>query len=180
MKKSILITTLLAASTVFGTLVSPFKNWRDLIDNSPDIVIARCNATLGFTPPGIAPKMQLYPQADIEVMSVLKGGTKPGLSHLSSFYKPYQGELFVVFATHMILGTNSWYNANEEYKIIPLNQNFRVSDLKGKTFDEQIQLILASRLKDLNAEIARNNEEKARLMQGLKNETTNTPTVNEH
>lgn len=165
----------------FGTLIDRFKGWSYLIDNSPDIVIARCTATLGFTPPDVAPKMQLYPQADIEVISILKGATKPGLSRLSSFYSPYQGELFVIFGSYMTSGTNSWYNANEEYKIVPLNRHFRLSDLNGKTLDEQIQIILASRINDLKNEIAQDNEEKERLKQGLKNKvSTNAPAINKH
>ncbi len=181
MKRNTLILILLAmVGSVFATLVSPFRSWSNLVDNSPDIIIARCNATPGFTLPGISPRMEIYPQTDVEVVSVLKGNTKCGSSRLSSFYNPYQGELFVAFSTYMTLGTNSWYNANEEYKIIPLNSDFRISDLDGKTLDEQIQLILASRLKDLNDEIARDNEEIYRLNQGLKpgvGASTNTPTT---
>jgi hypothetical protein len=47
--------------------------------------------------------------------------------------------------------------------VIPLNHDFIISDLSGKTLNEQIQLILDSRLKDLNDEIAQDNDEKNRL-----------------
>ena len=185
MKKTILLVLMLATSAVFGTIIDHFRGWNDLVDGSPNIVIARCTATPGFTPPGVTPKLTMVVGggsiSDIEVISVLKGDTKPGLSQLMSFYKPFQGEVFAIFATRILpIGTNSYYSANEDYKIIPLNSDFQTSDLNGKTLDEQIQLILASRLKDLNGEIARDNEEKERLKQGLKNEngaSTNSATT---
>jgi hypothetical protein len=173
MKKHISIILLLAVTwTAFGLYINYFKSWSNLIDGSPDIVIARCTATPDFTPPGVKPKMVDIVGggwlSDIEVISVLKGKTKPSLSHLISFYKPHQGELFVAFANYTMSGTNSLYSANEGYQVIPLNSDFRISDLNGKTLDEQIQLILKSRLKDLDDEITRDNEEKQRLESGLK------------
>lgn len=187
MKRFIFTGILLAVTgTVFGTLIDHFRGWNDLIDGSPNIVIARCTRTPGFIPPGVAPKMTIVEGggwvSDIEVISVLKGSTKTGPSQLMSDYKPYQGEFLAIFASRMLtVGTNSCYSANEDYKIVPLNSDFRISDLNGKTLDEQIQLIFASRLKDLNDEIKRDNEEKTRLKQGMKNTTsTNAPTFHGH
>jgi hypothetical protein len=151
-----------------------FLGWNDLIDGSPSIVIARCTMTPGFIPPGVTPTMTIVEGggrvSDIEVISVLKGNTKTGPAQLMSFYKPCQGELFAIFAARILtVATNSYYSANEDYKIIPLNADFPVGELKGKTRNEQIQIILAARLKDLKEETARNNEETERLRQGLKN-----------
>ena len=182
MKKKILIMLLLAITGLtFGVIIDTFRSWNDLMETSPDIIIARCTATPDFTPPGVTPKLVFNFGggciSDIEVLSVLKGDTKPGLSQLMSFYKPHQGELFTIISSRILtIGTNSYYSANEDYKIIPLNPDFQTSILNGKTLDEQIQMILTSRLKDLNDETARDNAEIERLKQGLKNNvSTNAP-----
>jgi hypothetical protein len=181
MKKYASIITLLAIIGVtFGTPINRFSNWNNLINSSRDIIIAQCTATPDFfAQSSVTPRFVTNIgggwTSDVNVITILKGNTKIGLSKLSSFYKPYQGELFVVFATSGRIGTNSVYVANEEYQIIPLNHNFQISSLNEKTLEEKIQLIFKTRLKDLNDEIARDNAEKTRLQEGLKPATSTTP-----
>jgi hypothetical protein len=106
---------------------------------------------------------------------VLKGNTKIGLAKMTSRHRPSQGEE-LLFANYLTSGTNAWYVATEGYRVIPLNHDFNINELNGKTLDEQIQLIFKSRLKDLDNEIARDKEEKARLEQGIINNVlTNAP-----
>jgi hypothetical protein len=185
-KISLTIVLLASAIATFGTIIDHFRGWSELINSSPDVVIARCTATPDFfaqssDTPRFIENIGGGWTSDIDVISILKGNTKTGLSKLSSFYKPYQGELFVIFSTRILtVGTNSCYSANEDYKIIPLNSDFRINDLNGKTLDEQIQLILKSRLKDLDDEIARDNQEKVRLQEGLKAPTSTNDIITIH
>jgi hypothetical protein len=167
----LLFTTGVVAYAVFFT---KFTSWDDLVEQSPDIIIARCTGTVGtFKPEGATPQKttvitdNIVP-SDIEVVSVLKGNTKPGLSHIRSGYWPHQNELFLVFANYRSDQYYSGYAAIEDYRVIPLSRDFRTNELVGKTLNEQIQLILNGRLKDLNDELTRNNEEKLRLEQGFK------------
>jgi hypothetical protein len=167
MKKQIIISTLiLATGTAFSQIFTPFAGWDYLTERSPEIVIARCTTTP--QPAGI---INSVIESDIEVVSVLKGSTKSGMSHMRSWYWPKQDDRFLMFANFY---SNNGYTAVESYQIVPLNRSFQTNDLAGKTLKKQVQLVLDRRLKDVKVEITRNNEEKARLEQEL-NKGTNAP-----
>lgn len=162
MKKHIIITTLLVATgAVVAQIFTPFSSWDYLTEHSRDIIIARCTTTP--QPTGVTNGII---ESDIEVISILKGSTKLGMSHMQSWYHPYQGERFLIFANFY---SNSAYTAVESYQIVPLNRDFRTNDLAGKTLKEQIQIILNNRLKDLIDELARDNEEKLWLETTMSN-----------
>lgn len=169
MKKYILLFALIAAATTMATLVDKFKGWNELIERSPDIVIARCVA-----PPTAAQTKKATiiingsVPSDIEVIAVLKGTTVPGSSRLLSSYRPRQGEQFLLFASYRNDTSFIGYNAVEEYRVVPLNHFFQTNMLAGKTLEQKIEWILQSRLRDLNEELERGQEEKQRLEEGIK------------
>lgn len=170
----------ITATSASALLLAPFTSWDDLVERSPDIIIARCIATEDLLEP---PPTSIYPNvfnSDIQVISVLKGNSMPGMSHLVSTYFPYRGEYFAAFATYSTVRTNSVYVATEEYRIVPLIHFHGAGEFAGKTLNQQIQLILKERLIYLNDELAKGNEEKKRLEEGLKTPievTTNSPPV---
>jgi hypothetical protein len=170
MKKILFIGLFFAtAATVFAALMSDFRSWDDLIGWSPDIVIAKCIPS----PPDNSVKKPLATidnvnYSDIEVISVLKGNTKPGQSRMASQYCPCDGEQFLLFAEY---GSNQFYRgytAMEEYRVVPINNYFQTNQLSGKTLYGQIQLLLSNRLSDINEEVKRDNEEKNRIQEFLK------------
>ena len=166
MKNNIAITALFAI--VYGALAIPvgeFKSLSDLTDQSPEIIIARCTGTLDFISASNNATVVVdgMIHSDIEVVFVLKGNSKTGMSQMASQYWPYRGEYFLVLANNEKDQFNSGYTAVERYRVISLSHNFMINQLAGKTSKEQIQLILNSRLKDLNSEIARDNEERQRI-----------------
>jgi hypothetical protein len=168
-KLSLIVAVLVIANITFGTLIDQFRGWNDLIDKSHDIIIAKCTATLGTTKPekltiiidGVIP-------SDIQVISVLKGNTKVGPSHMASQYWPYQGEKFLLFANYRNDQYYTGYNAVEAYRVIPLNRHFQTNELSGKSLNEQIQLMLSQRLADINDELQRDTDEKKRIEEGFK------------
>jgi len=174
---TILLTTIVAAVAI---PVTKFKSWDDLISKSPEIIVARCIATVDFN--SASNKTPIITDgmigSDIEVVSVLKGNSKLGLSHMTSQHWPYCGEYLLVFANNQKDQFNTGYTAIEDYRVIPINRFFQTNDLSGKVLDEQIQLILNGRLKTLNEELARANEEKLRLETGLKKEHIGTSLSN--
>jgi hypothetical protein len=152
------------AGTTFAIFINNFTTWNDLIERSSDIVIAK------YTPAPANGNMKktvaitdgvLY--SDIDVLLVLKGNKKPGLSNMASQYCPSNGEQFLLFANYKNDQFYSGYTAIEDYRIVPINASFQTNQLSDKSLDEQIQLILNSRIKDLNDEIERDNDEKKRL-----------------
>src|SRR6266536_3265715 len=89
------IVLLVAVSTAAAVIILPFTSWDDLTRKSPDVVIARCATTPNPTVIGDG-----MISSDVEVLSVLKGDTKPGVAHMVSQYWPHQEERFLMFATY--------------------------------------------------------------------------------
>lgn len=155
----------LAATIALAMRLIPFTSWGDLIDNSPEICIARCTATLDFISASNKPTvfMDNIVGSDIEVVSVLKGVSEPGSSHLLSQYWPYRGEYFLMFANYQKDQFNAGYTAIQSYRIVPLDHNFKTNLLEGKTLNEQVQFILSRRLGVLKDELNRDNEEEKNI-----------------
>lgn len=170
MKKYILIIVFLVTTgTAFAIFSSKFRNWQHLTEYSPDIVIARCVLTPDFIPSGTVPNQIVVTvdgviESDIEAIMVLKGDTKPGLSHLASWYSPRQGEYYLIFASR----NNKGYQAIENYRVVPLGLNFNTNSLSGKSLNEQLQFLFKLRLDDLNQQMKEEQEEKQRLEEGIK------------
>jgi hypothetical protein len=162
--RTTMLVLLVAVSSAAAVIIGPFKSWDDLNKKSPDIIIARCTVT---TPDG-TPIGDGMVWSDIEVLSVLKGDTKPGATLMVSLYWPRQGERFLMFATYQSNQLYRVYNATETYRIVPLGRYFLTNELTGKPLDEQIQVVLRRRLEDVNRELEKNAKEKNSLEEGLK------------
>jgi hypothetical protein len=106
--------------------------------------------------------------SDIEVVSVLKGDTKPGVARMVSQHAPRQGERFLMFSTYQSNEFYRAYDATETYRVVPLGRNFLTGELTGKPLDEQIQFVLRHRLEELSRELQDGAEEKKRLEEALK------------
>ncbi len=157
--RTTIIVLLAAVSTAMAVFILQFTSWDDLTKNSPDIIIARCTK-----PPVVMISNDGMNWADIEVMSILKGGSKPGAARMVSQYWPQQGEQFLMFAiNYQSNNLYQAYNATEEYRIVPLGRFFQTNELTGKSLDEQVQLVLRRRLDDLRVELKNGEEEKKRL-----------------
>jgi hypothetical protein len=171
MKRFISIVVLIATtSTALALLVGRFTSWNDLIEQSPDIIIARCVATHdGLKPEPTKSYINAF-FSDIEVISVLKGTTSQGPSHLTSLARPFRGELFLLFANYESNQDDTGYTAIEDYRLIPINaapNSWMTNQLAGKNLNEQVQMIINWRLSELRQEIERDNEEMARLKLNL-------------
>ena len=182
-----IITSCFLAAAAIATPIIDFKNWSDLIEKSPDIFIAvRANTNTYPTPVKIgANQIVAFTRTDggvpnpIGVCSVLKGDAKTGPAELwLSDYDfmgrgPRQGELFLVFAgSHGDGLTNSSYKAPEDYRTVvigPLSDfNTLTNALAGKPLNEQVDIILKTRIDTLNAQMTEIKAEKKRLEDGLK------------
>jgi hypothetical protein len=185
MKKHFAITMLLVMSfTVIATHFAEFNGWHDLIERSPEIILAKRQSIsetatnsdtshpimLQVTDSGVS-----YP---IDVIYTLKGDSKPGPSELQSSYSfrtgvlPRQGDLFLVFANNLSGSNPPHFRAIEDYRIViiapDINASAWTNALAGKPLKEQINKILKYRLDTLNEELNRGQEEKKRLEAGLK------------
>lgn len=119
----------------FAVNIAHFKSWDDLTKKSPDIVIAKCVAT-----PDLGIVITSMTWSDIEVLSTLKGDTKLGTARMLSLYGPCQGEQILLFSHYQQTQHERVYHATETYRVVPLDRHFLMSELVGKTLDQQIQL----------------------------------------
>jgi len=70
-----------------------------------------------------------------------------------SQHAPRQGDRFLMFSTYQSNDLYRAYNATETYRVVPLGGYFPSDELKGKTLEEQIRLLLQHRLEDLTREL---------------------------
>jgi len=157
-KVTAIIVLLITAYFAGATILRPFTNWDDLVTNSQEIIIARCLAPRQMLTPKDIYKIGRIYESEIEVVTVLKGASKPGISRLTSMYRLDRGEYFLAFA-------NSYhgYDAFEEYRIVSMGDRLQTNELAGKSLGDQVQLILTNRFTELSKEIDRANQEKSRL-----------------
>jgi len=158
-----IVVLLAAASSAVAVPILPFTSWDNLSKKSPDIIIARCSATAPDGPIGDG-----MVWSDIEVLSILKGDTKPGMARMVSQHRPLQGERFLLFSTYQSNDLYRAYNAAETYRVVPLGRDFVTNELAGKPLDAQIQLVLRHRLDELTRELQHGTDEKKRLEEGIK------------
>jgi hypothetical protein len=143
-KKSILALGLfVVTSSSFAVLILPFTNWDDLITKSPDVIIARC-----ITSPEQMMVINGMIWSNIEVLSVIKGDTKQGEARMVSQYGPCHGEQILMFATYTSNKDYRAYNATEAYRVVPLDEKFRIDALAGKTLYKKIKLALRYKLSE--------------------------------
>lgn len=161
--KNIPLVIVLLASIVTGLALQlgDFISWDALIKGSSDIMIVSVSQC-SYTPNRVG-------ISDAAVVYTMKGDAKPEPLHLRTTYFPYQGERLLIFANHEGNQTGQVYDALEDFRVIPLNRFFQTNALAGKTLNEQIQLIVKTRLEDLSQETARDNAEKARLETAFSN-----------
>ncbi|HUA65440.1 MAG TPA: hypothetical protein VME24_06310 [Alphaproteobacteria bacterium] len=165
-KKTFIILSFFATGFLtFGVIVSEFRGWNDLVQTSPDIIVARCASTYSAKPSSknvVIVDDVIW--SDIDVLSILKGNTKPGPARLASQFWPYPEQQFAVFGGY----SDGRYSAVESYRVVPIRRDFPLNVLNGKTLTEQVQIILSNRLSDLNEEIGQEEVEKFRIQEYLK------------
>jgi hypothetical protein len=162
------IAILMTACVALPVAIQPFRGWDSLIEHSPDIIVARCSQTPDPHPVDknggeIYFKDSVVPSR-IDVVLVLKGETKVAASCLDSWVLPRQGEYYLIFGHYH----DSFYQAVEPYRIVPLGLDFSTNSIAGKTLDEQVRGLLERRLNALTEQIKNEQEEKQRLEDGLK------------
>jgi hypothetical protein len=160
--------SLLAAFAAWAVIMEPFTNWANVTAHSPDILLARCKTTPQRSTQQKDGRFRELKdgmiESEIEVLAVLKGSTKPTPpgtepSRLLSRYWPRQSEQYLIFSSFH----DGFYQAIEEYRVVPMGIGFSTNGLAGKSLTEQVNLLLHSRLKDVDREIERLQEEKKRL-----------------
>jgi hypothetical protein len=161
--KLIVLIVLLITTNIIARVIIPFDSWNQLQDASPYIIIAKCGKPI-LLPANVMMVGATKSDSEILIISVLKGTTNAGLTHLQTDHELKPGENYLIFGYY----NGGIYRANEEYRVIPLGVNFSISLIVGKTLDEQVQILLQRRLDNLNQQMKDEEEEKQRLEEGVK------------
>lgn len=129
-----------SAASAFAVRVQPFTSWAELINKSPDIVIARCVSY---------PEQQIYVgiiKSSINVISVVKGDTQLGPAELASLRACSFDTPVLIFSEFKQAEGKPGYIAIETYRLMPLAPDFDFSQLPNNNPDQRLSLILQHRL----------------------------------
>lgn len=163
-KKIVLTNLIFLASThfvAFAYITMPFRGWSQLENESPDIVLI---TSWNPTPP--TPGVDVSgPKSDyqIEILSVLKGTNSVPSPSLLTDHELEKGGGYLVFGQY----DGSVLRAFEDYRVIPISKKFSLESLKGKTLDEQLDLLFHSGLDEMNQKIQDDKDERDRLKLAL-------------
>jgi len=135
---------LVAAGTTLAVITGSFPGWENLTKYMPDIVVIECK------PATNSPRHWLdgLVQSDGEVISVLKGGMKPGPMKLASWHQPWEGHFYLLFGNCQSNYVPQTIIAVQSFEVIPLQSKFRTNDFTGKKLDVKIQMLLQYRYED--------------------------------
>jgi hypothetical protein len=135
-----------------AVITYPFTSWVELENGTPDIVIARCTETPDpyniRTTNGNYLLFEGTIESKIDVLSVLKGATKPGPALLSAEFWPRQRECYLIFGIY----DDGKYHAYGDFHVVPLGtEAHSTNQLAGKSLDDQIKVLVHARLVDLKS-----------------------------
>jgi hypothetical protein len=142
----------------------PFPGWSVLAEKSSDIVVVHCVNTpdpFNAWENGHQVDFRGLIDSDVEIVSVLKGATNSGTVRMNSEYWPQKGKYYLLFANYH----DGFYQATEDYRVVPLGAPFTARHLVGKPLKEQLQILFGYADHVLDVEIKKDQERKDRLEQ---------------
>ena len=162
--KIIIVAASLITVGVMARIIAPFHGWGDLTETSPNVIVVKCGKP---TPPNpdVIVMNGTKSDAEIQIVSVLKGTNDLSSARLLDKTMNFdKGKIISVFGYF----DNGICKAYEEYRIVPLGDNFSTNSIAGKPLDEQIQIMFQRAVNKLDREIQTDEAEKGRLETGLK------------
>lgn len=151
------------AAGATARVIERFHGWEYLKNMSPYIAVVQCGNP---TPP--KPNVMVVggtkSDSTIQTVFTLKGTNDVSPTRLLTDRELCSGKHYLVFG----YCNGDVYCAYEDYKVVPLEKYFGSTLIAGKPLDEQISILLQIRLANLKREMQKNEEEKRRLEEGLK------------
>ena len=164
MKTKIFVLVVLAAAAgSMARLVGSFSSWNQLVEQSPNIVIALCGKPVSPNPNVVVDNGPVS-DSEVEIISTLKGTNQIVSSQLWTDHELVPNEIYLLFGRY----DSGIYQAYEEYRVVPLGRQFSTNSIAGKPLDDQLHILFQAAVNNLNREIQKDEEEKGRLESGLK------------
>lgn len=141
---------LLASSQAYGVPISLFADVETYLERAKEIVIVQC---VSIPEEGTETFVDGFFPANLEAVMTLKGERKPGPLTVATIYdmKPKQKYL-LANSGGQAFGTD--FLALAELSVIPMAANFDLEKLKGKELKQQVQMIMARYLFDIEEKLA--------------------------
>jgi hypothetical protein len=153
MKSSFFVSTILVLACAVPAPAVPRSLFSDVdtyLEHAQEIVIAKCASIpeeelLTFDD-------GLYP-ATVEVVTTLKGDRKPGRLTVATIYPMTPGQTYLL-ATSGGKAFETDFLALGELSVVPIPRGFDLDRLKGKKTKQQVQLIFARHLYEVERQLA--------------------------
>jgi hypothetical protein len=146
---------LLVSSEAQAIKITLFTDTDTFVQRAQDIVVAKCT---GPVPNGREYDDGLYP-VDVQIVTILKGGKKPGKTTIATIYPMEVGKTYLLTSLGgSAHGTD--FLAVPQLAVVELPHSFRLDDLKGKKVTEQVQAVFAARRQEIERRQRELEEEK--------------------
>jgi len=148
----------LVCASVQAIPITLFSDVDTYLERSQDVVIAKCVSVPEVS--GAHFDDGLYP-VEVDVVMALKGDRRPGRLTVATISPMTPGATYLLSSLGgMALGTT--FLALPELSVVPIPDNFDLAALKGKKAKQQVQMIFARHLFDIEQRLA-----PLRLTEGL-------------
>jgi len=140
----------LVCASVHAVPITLFTDVDTYVDRAHDVIIAKC---VSVPEAGVADFDDgLYP-ATVEVVSALKGELRPGRLTVATIY-PMTPQVTYLLANSGGNALGTTFLALPELSVVPIPENFDLAALKGKKIKQQVQMILARHLFEIEQKLA--------------------------
>ncbi len=149
-----------------AAMVTLFVDIPTYTERGKDIVIARCTSLAKISGHPLPDGLEVW---EVEVVKVLKGEVGKGNLRVVSLYPLEPSKTYLLYS----LGGSahgSEFLAIPELSVVELPPEFDLAELKGKTVNEQVDTMMASRRDQVRREIERLERERNLLEKAAKNQ----------
>jgi hypothetical protein len=158
----VVFTLALTTRSAFSYLMGTFQGWDKLEEQSSVIAIVYTQNT---TPRGTLPLIGNAPSSDwqLDILSTLKGTNTVSSTRFLTDHELKNNCAYLVFGEY----DGTALRAIEDFRVVQLDNGLSLDSLKGKTLDEQLQILFQRAVDDMNQKIEDEEKEKDRLQEGV-------------
>lgn len=143
---------LVGCSNCHAIIIGPFQDTDAYVTGARNIVIAKC-----ITAPDEKEQrgaVNGFYTANVEVLTVIKGDEKLGRLLIATIY-PVKSETTSLLSTSGLgKAFDAHFVATAELSVVPIPATFDLKRLTGKTVKQQVQMIFAAHLFDIEQQLS--------------------------
>jgi len=161
MKKHVVVSAVFfLAIGVLARITLQYSDWKQLEENSPDIIVVQCGNPVPIT--GTIVNGTAF-DSKIRVLMVLRGEKGTNSVRLQTDHKLESGNEYLAFGYY----DEGLFRAYEACRVVPLGVNFSTVSIAGKPLDDQLRILFKRGVDVLNQEIQSDMTEKEWVQKGI-------------